>query len=145
MAINSSSNVDPIIESHEERINRVEDGVSKLSTQLATNTERLDSLSEKLDLMADKITQKVESCINSLSQGLIAHSEEDRRVHANVDKLSEKSERIDNRVDRLEEGVAKSRKKWDLIKKIGLPLLIALGGVIAERLGSLIWTWMSHG
>lgn len=134
-----------IIESHEDRITRVEDATSKLSTQLATNTERLESLSQMVELTFDKIAQKVDNGISAINLSITNHVEKDKEFYKKVEVVSDRFERVDNRVDRLEEKAAHSKKKWDLAKKIAIPLLLALGGVIFERLGMVVWTWLSHG
>lgn len=96
--------IDLIAESHETRINRLEDGLSEVSIQIATNTAHLESISKQIDNQFDSLADKVTTSSTSLSEKLNTVVEQ-VSTHKNTIETLTKAEQ--NRQDRLS-----NIKKW---------------------------------
>lgn len=115
----------PIIEFHEERLSSIESDIKTISNQMVetrTKTEFFtQQISEKMDMLTTGINKLV-----------------DKMDHL-TDRVSENSLNIQT----LEKGEASRLQRRNNIKKIGLSLLLAGGGVFATKMSEVIWAYFS--
>ena len=100
-----------IVESHEGRILRLEDGVQELSSGLAANNEKLESLNVRIDEGFSRISEKIDNCIAPLSDKLKDHINEDFKVVSKIDNLVENLDTQNDKIKDLEESEIKRIKR----------------------------------
>lgn len=121
-----------LLDSHEDRLQRLEEGTSEILANLATNTQKTEDLGDRMIDGFSSINQKIEACMMPLTLKLEQHLSEDSKVHVRVDALT---------ADLVE--IQSERKKHiersNLIKKVLGAVGLAAIGAIAKTLFSLLF------
>lgn len=130
-----------IIEIHEERISRLEDGIKDCIIKTVEQSSKIELLSNKFEDGISRIIEKFDIYVTSLSEKLFEHTQEDKNISQKVlDKLEDNS----NRMQHLEIKDLARNERSRITRKYIWPLCLACGGVLATKLGELIWSWLSH-
>ena len=113
----------PIIDSHEDRIQRLESGQQKLVSQ---STEALI----KIEGLDKRVAETHESLKSSIETGF--------------EKLGSKLDGLYERVASLEKKNDQSTRNWDAVKKTALFVLIGAAGVVVTKFGESLWVWLTR-
>ena len=125
------------IESHEDRLQRVEATLQEVVAKVAETGVKLDFMSQRSDDQTTQILEKIESVTGTLKPVIDEASESSR---FNKDALDSQSLRI-----RDLEGVGRaSRVRMASLKKIAIGVALAGLGALASSLGHELWTWLSR-
>jgi chromosome segregation ATPase len=126
----------PMVEAHEDRIQVLEQNFSDVRAELATHTVKLSELSLKLDDSVSQIQSTIQNCVAPVAAKLGEHIAECKE-----EKKEIKSH--DGRLEHLEQDLKKRKVRWTSLKKYVLPLLLTSAGVIATKLGEVLWGMFS--
>lgn len=121
-----------LTDSHEERIQRVEQTLQTVITSVAEFSVKQDYLSKQIEAIPEQIGDKLTATVERLEEK-IAHSHED------AEEAKHTAFGLERRIEPLIEAASRRKATWQGLKKILIPLLIACGGVIASEVGKLIW------
>lgn len=128
-----------LFEAHEERIQRLEQGVQELSTGLATNTAKLEALGDKMDLSVDLIGHKIDKCVAPLSARLEAHIVEDEGTKQDVERALGRIDRDRRKIERLEESAVAEEKRSKKFWRVVLPFALAASGWFGRHIWGILF------
>jgi septal ring factor EnvC (AmiA/AmiB activator) len=117
------------LESHEDRLQRVESNVQDLVAQST-------SISVKQDYLAEKVAEQGQATMARLDSGF-------ETIQKDHKEIRERQEDLEGRVHPLEVAHRNRKRRWDLIKKVILPLAAAAAGVFGTRFSESLWQWFS--
>jgi septal ring factor EnvC (AmiA/AmiB activator) len=129
-ATKSELNMSPhplIAEGHEERIQRVEHGLTQVSTQIAEQGIKVGFMTQQIADTKRELTDKMDHLADNLTNQLTATCER-------IDKVTGHIEAQDDRIGLLETAETNRQKSWALVKKIIYTLFIGGAGVAVNEL-----------
>lgn len=115
-----------LVESHEDRLQQVEAGLSAVSSQVAVLSDRTVSGHEHLSEKLGQVLDQVKVTNTQVQQIRDTVQFQGTRISTLVEK------------DKTRGATVKS------FKKAGWGLSLVAGGVIAKELGQLVWAWLSR-
>jgi chromosome segregation ATPase len=118
----SATTSEIILDSHEDRLQRVESSVSDLRTDVARMSGQVENLGQQMAEGNARVIEKLQngfSRLDGLSQTVQAHSEH---------------------IERLRNRDAGRLNRDKSIRKVMMALVLAVGGAIAGKVGDYIWT-----
>ena len=123
-----------LLDSHEERIGKLESNFAEVNASLAETKLSLEFLGEKIDQATQQISLKIDSGLNPIAAKLLDHIEEDKTVNSQVESLT-------RWVDKAKSKDIVSTKRWETLRKgVWGVALAAIGAIIKI----LIDLWIGH-
>lgn len=128
------SSSDPILESHENRIIRLESDIQDLAATSAASAQKLESLSTLVSTGIANISEKIDNCVAPLSERLKEHIAEDLKVVSKIDNLAESVSGQGDKIVALESIQEKKVQRLATIKKVLGALTLAAAGAIVKEI-----------
>lgn len=119
------------IDSHEDRLQRLENKLQDVAIKIAETDVKLDYVSAQLEQSRHELADK-------LDEGFAATSKRDEKVF-------EKLEAQENRIQPLEAAFAKSKQRKDFWIKMTVGALLAAAGFVATKATEWIWGLANNG
>jgi hypothetical protein len=123
---------DPMLDSHEDRLQSVEEASKELSTQVATIAANQESMSRRVDEGFKNIMEKIDMTIAPLTQKVEDRAEASALGRRDLDKMTEKVEVLNQ--DRL-----KKAQHDATLKKVATALAIGIASVLGKELAVKIF------
>lgn len=124
-------------DSHEERIQKLEDGFHQVATQMAESAVKLEYVGKAVEDSANRIADKIEACITPLTEKLVNNTSEIKEIAAIVATHTPKLEAMDAR-----EAERAERRAW--FKKIGTGVVIGVVGILTKELTFGVFRLFHH-
>lgn len=129
--------IEPMVEAHEDRIQRLEQGLSEVRVELATNSERLNAVVNKLDEIIPTVQGAIENCISPITQRLSDHLASDEKIHSEVAAALP-------RLQSLEDAYEKKKERKKAWKGFWYAVAVAGGGILTKELAVKLFTFYFH-
>lgn len=122
---------DLIAEGHEDRIQRLEDNYPQLAASMAAAVVRIDNM----DKSVAGVDKKMDEVLDAIKQ----HANDSQNRMAT---LAEDIQKHEQRIAPLKLFVEKRNRRWNILKKSSIPLLLAAAGAVAAKFGEQIYAWL---
>src|SRR5581483_5223291 len=129
----SSTASDLLMDSHEKRLQNVEQSLNACVAELAKNSAKVEEVGEKIKVSGDNVADKIESLVRSMDKQFEAHAE---LFKAQADAMKALAEQVQkNTTDivivKRSESDRKERSAW--LKKVGTAVATLIAGGIATK------------
>ena len=118
-----------ILQGHEDRIQRIEDAIMGSSKTLAEHGVTLENIAQSVEESKERIESKIDSGFEEMKQEMHQTNEQVKQLAKIV---GENTVRIKN----IEEAEATRKKRWDDVKRVGVWIVVAVGGVFVKELAA---------
>ena len=139
---------DPMLYSHEERIQRLESGIGVLSTQVATVITRQEGMSQRMDDGFKLVAEEIRGCVAPLAVQITDHlKRDDERFGELVPALKGTQEAVrhyQEQAEAREEQKKKRKERWLSWGKAVVAVLGAGLGILVKELTKYLWKRFSH-
>jgi len=120
-----------LLDSQDDRITRLETTVSEVAVSSAEIKVKQDYLAKTLDEQTERLSGDIAKVGQAVENLATSWAKTEQEL---VSKLAP-----------LQEDFKRREETRGWFKKLGVPLVLAGGGVLATKLGELLWVWLSHG
>jgi flagellar motility protein MotE (MotC chaperone) len=124
------------LDSHEDRLQRVESNVQSVVTTVAEIKVSQDYMAERNDEQFEQIMDKLSSSMDVISEKLYWTA-------GQIDKHTSEIDTCKAKFERLEAKTAAKADYTETLKKIGIPLLITAIAFMAGKFFPILWAWIS--
>jgi len=134
---------DQMVAGHENRIQRLEEGVPDLSAKVATCLSQIEHTREHLGDKIGVVSGNVDAVLKEMRQHA---SDSTRRFEKVFECLEEQKESIGSqnlRVSSLESHTQVGKERWKGFKKFGLALVLTGLGAVAAKFGQQLYAWLA--
>lgn len=121
-----------LLDSHEDRLQKLEEGTNEILTSLATNTQKTEHLSQRMNEGFAALSDKIETCVAPLNKRFEDHLEE-------ADQVKGAFQGILDSVKVIEEDRKKRIARFDMMKKVFGALALASFGAFAKVIFEVIF------
>jgi chromosome segregation ATPase len=127
-----------ILDAHEERIQRLEQGHAEVASQVAVLTQRVDA-------GFDRMSEKIDNALEPVAKKMSWHMEEDAKLTEKVISVIDQVKDNDERIAKIEEKAAKRKASLESFKKNFWVIIVAGAGVLAKELAVAAWHYLASG
>lgn len=130
--------VDLLAESHENRLQRLEQEHQTSTATIADVNARLKGMEKQVVDGFTAVKDKIDSCLAPLATRLAEHVEDDRELAQQIHDMSEKHAAYDARLKPFEESARKKQDRWSAIRKgLWTIAVAAIGYGLKDLVGAL--------